>query len=94
MLCCGVSFLFRPPPQWGGLDLYGIQAAVIEAFFLVAPPRGAGAMAPRDSGMRWKQFMMCLEEIQFVVGCRAKRLYVHHKQFPPWRKAVLLRNWS
>ena len=23
--------VFRPPPQWGGLDLYSIQAAVIEA---------------------------------------------------------------
>ena len=36
------------------------------AFFLVAPPRGGFAMAPRDSGMCWKQFMMCLEEVWFV----------------------------
>ena len=36
------------------------------AFFLVAPPRGGCAMAPRDSGMCWKQFMMCLEEVWFV----------------------------
>ena len=36
---------------------------VKSAFFLVAPPRGGFAMAPRDSGRCWKQFMMCLEEI-------------------------------
>ena len=36
------------------------------AFFLVAPPRGGCAMAPRDSGMCWKQFMMCLEATWFV----------------------------
>ena len=45
------------------------------AFFLVAPPRGGGAMAPRDSGMRWKQFMMCLEEIQFVVGVHSPPMH-------------------
>ena len=39
---------------------------VKSAFFLVAPPRGGFAMAPRDSGMCWKQFMMCLEEVWFV----------------------------
>jgi len=38
---------------------------VKSAFFLVAPPRGGFAMAPRDSGMCWKQFMMCLEEVWF-----------------------------
>jgi hypothetical protein len=32
------------------------------AFFLVAPPRGGCAMAPRDSGMCWKQFMMCAKQ--------------------------------
>ena len=36
------------------------------AFFLVAPPRGGCAMAPRDSGMCLKQFVMCLEEVWFV----------------------------
>ena len=36
------------------------------AFFLVAPPRGGCAMAPRDSGMGWEQYMMCLEEVRFV----------------------------
>jgi hypothetical protein len=38
------------------------------AFFLVAPPRGGCAMAPRDSGMCWEQFMMCLEEIRRAAG--------------------------
>ena len=31
-----------------------------------APPRGL-CKAPRDSGLCWKQLMMCLEEIRFVV---------------------------
>ncbi len=34
--------------------------------FWCRPPRGGFAMAPRDSGMCWKQFMMCLEEDWFV----------------------------
>ena len=38
------------------------------AFFLVAPPRGGCAMAPRDSGMCWKQFMMCLEDFSLWRG--------------------------
>ena len=45
------------------------------AFFLVAPPRGGCAMAPRDSGMCWKQFMMCLEEIQFVAGVHSPPMH-------------------
>ena len=45
------------------------------AFFLVAPPRGGCAMAPRDSGMCWKQFMMCLEEIQFAVGVHSPPMH-------------------
>ena len=32
-------------------------------------------MAPRDSGMRWKQFMMCLEQIQFVVGVHSPPMH-------------------
>ena len=45
------------------------------AFFLVAPPRGGCAMAPRDSGMCWKQFMMCLEEIQFAAGVHSPPMH-------------------
>ena len=45
------------------------------AFFLVAPPRGGCAMAPRDSGMCWKQFMMCLEEIQFLAGVHSPPMH-------------------
>ena len=45
------------------------------AFFLVAPPRGGCAMAPRDSGMCWKQFMMCLEDIQFVAGVHSPPMH-------------------
>ena len=48
---------------------------VKSAFFLVAPPRGGCAMAPRDSGMCWKQFMMCLEEIQFVAGVHSPPMH-------------------
>ena len=32
-------------------------------------------MAPRDSGMCWKQFMMCLEEIQFAVGVHSHPMH-------------------
>ena len=45
------------------------------AFFLVASPRGGCAMAPRDSGRCWKQFMMCLEEIQFVAGVHSPPMH-------------------
>ena len=52
------------------------------AFFLVAPPHGGCAMAPRDSGMCWKQFMMCLEEIQFVAGVHSPPMHDTHSCSP------------
>ena len=39
---------------------------VESAFFLVAPPRGGLSVAPRDSDICRKQFMMSLEGIRFV----------------------------
>ena len=53
------------------------------AFFLVAPPRGGCAMAPRDSGMCWKQFMMCLEEIQFLLQRPIQYMKVRVQIFVP-----------